>query len=342
MKAVPRSLLLLAVALALPWAAAQVGRAPQALIDAALLAAVASDDGGVSALTPGGVAVRLEIRGGVVASVAGEVLLAPDAVADVARFLAAATGYFSAIEGPIAEFLAQDFTPIAGAGPIVVGVEGFHLTLDVAAGGAPFAMAFSLAYAQAPEADFPPARHAIGPADARYVIREFSDMQCPFCARFAEGVLPMIEAALLPRGDVRFEYHHMVLGGRFANSGLAAEASECVVDANADDDRAFFRYAEAIFARQAAWSALGDPAPYFVRLVGEVGLDDAGVATCLAERVHRERVETATAAAAALGVSGTPTVYVGPYLLRDFGNLDAYLDVIGRIDALHGGDATLP
>jgi hypothetical protein len=108
-----------------------------------------------------------------------------------------------------------------------------------------------------PEQAFLPARHAIGPADARYVIREFSDLQCPFCARFAEQVFPAIEATLLARGDVRFEYHHLVLGGRFANSGLAAEATECVADANPDDATAFWTYLDALFERQQAWSALG-------------------------------------------------------------------------------------
>ena len=326
------------LALVMSWASARIGDPAQALIDAAALTSQQTEPDAVLAVTAGGNPVRLELRGGVVGSVAGTVALDDLGVADLARFLAAATGYFAAIETPIAEFLAQDFAPIAGAGPIVVGVEAFHLTLDVTGAAAPYTVAFTLAFAEVPEASFPPARHAIGPADARYVIREFSDLQCPHCARFALQVLPAIEASLLARGDVRFEYHHMVLGGRFANSGLAAEATECVADANTDDPTAFWTYLTSLFDRQGAWSTLGDPVAYFVRLAGEVGLRDQGVAECMAQRTHRTTVEVATTAANAVGVSGTPTVYVGGYALRDFGNLDAYLEVFARIDAFLAGE----
>lgn len=312
----------------------QIGRPPDALLSAAALELRSEPDASpLLARTAGGADVVLEVRGTAVARVAGEGVFDEEAIGDAARVIAAATGFFDGIEGPIVAFLAGNLAQLAGQGPFPVGVEGFRLTLDVSGDGPPYRVVWSVALPEVPEDAFPVARHALGPADARYVIREFSDLQCPFCARYTLQVFPALEATLLERGDVRFEYHHFVLGGRFANSGTASEAAECVADANPDEPRAFFRYLDALFEQQAVWSPLQDPLPFFVGLAVVTGLASDGVAACVTTGVHRQALLAATARAAALGVAGTPTVFVGPYQLRDFSRLDAYLEAMARIDA---------
>jgi len=328
------TLFVLTALLAPAWSAAQIGLPLAEMVAVAALQVEASEgEAPTLARTAAGTEVRLEERGSALARVGGEAVFDDPTIADVARVIAVATGYFEAIEQPVAGYLQQNLSTLAGAGPFTVGVEGFHLSLDVRGAAAPYRVVWSIALAEVAEQAFPPARHALGPADARYVIREFSDLQCPFCARFTEQVFPAIEQTLLARGDVRFEYHHMVLGGRFANSGLAAEATECVADANPDEPEAFWRYLDALFERQPAWSALADPAPFFAGLPLEVGLSDEGVAACLAARTHRDAVQASTARAAEIGVRGTPTVFVGPYQLGDFTRLESYLEAMARIDA---------
>ncbi|MFU8887679.1 MAG: DsbA family protein [Trueperaceae bacterium] len=331
----PTALLLALTALLAPtWAVAQIGLPLAEMVAvAALQLEDAEGDAPALARTDAGTELLLEVRGSALARVGGEAVFDEQTIADVARVIAAATGYFDAIEEPVAGFLQQNLPTLAGAGPFAVGVESFRLSLDVSGAAAPYRVVWSISLAEVPEQAFLPARHAIGPDDARYVIREFSDLQCPFCARFAEQVFPALVATLLARDDVRFEYHHLVLGGRFANSGLAAEATECVADANADDPTAFWVYLDALFERQQAWSSLPDPAPYFARLALEVGLSDEGVAACLDARTHLEAVQASTARAAEIGVGGTPTVFVGPYQLRDFSRLESYLEAMARIDA---------
>src|SRR5690606_34118914 len=111
---------------------------------------------------------------------------------------------------------------------------------------------------------FGPAAHALGPADATYVVREFTDLQCPFCARFAEQGMPVVRQ-LLERGDVRFEVHHFPLKSIHPNATVAAEASECVADearsaggAQAGED-AFWTFTDALYAQQQRWAQLPDP-----------------------------------------------------------------------------------
>jgi protein-disulfide isomerase len=328
-----RSLLLLAVALA-PMAAAQIGLPLADLVAAADLRVEPDPGDGatLAARTELGTDLILERRGAGLGRVAGEADFDAATIADVARVVAAATGYFDAIEEPVAAFLATNLPAMTGAGPLSIAVERFALALDVRGSAAPYRVVWSIALAEVPESAFPIVRHGKGPADARYVIREFSDLQCPFCARYAAQVVPALEATLLARGDVRFEYHHLVLGARFANSGRAAQATECVADANAGDPEAFWVYLDALFERQQAWAVLGDPDPYFARLPGELGLSGDGVADCLAAGTHAAAIQASTERAFALGVSGTPTVFVGPFKLADFNRLEAYLEAMALID----------
>jgi protein-disulfide isomerase len=317
-------------------AVAQVGQPVPALLEAlALTAAPDAPEGATSlvVVTEAGRTLTLTPRGSALYAVAGEAVFDADAIAEAAAVIAVATGYGDGIEGPVRGFFEQNLAALAGQGPRTIRVEAFLLDLEVRGDAAPFEVAWSLALAEVDEASFPVARHAKGPADARYVIREFSDLQCPFCARYAADMLPALEAELLARGDVRFEYHHFPLVSIHANAFRAAEASECVADANLDDADAFWTYTDALFERMQAWGALGDPDAYFANLAGQVGLSGEGVAACLAAGTHTAAVGAATDAALALGLSGTPTIFVGPYRLQDFNRVQGYLDAFGLIDA---------
>jgi protein-disulfide isomerase len=79
--------------------------------------------------------------------------------------------------------------------------------------------------------------------DAPVTIIEFSDFQCPYCARFWEQTLPSI---LSEYGDeVRFVYMHFPLAQMHPASTKEAEASEC-----AHDQGAFWEYHDLLFQNQ--------------------------------------------------------------------------------------------
>ncbi len=319
-----------------PTAFAQVGQPVPLLLESLALTPAPDaeqDAASVLVVTEAGRSLTLTPRGSALYAVAGEAVFDDEAIAEAASVIAVATGYGEGIEGPVRGFFEQNLPALAGAGPRTIRIEAFLLDLEVRGDAAPYEVAWSLALAEVDEDAFPVARHTKGPADARYVIREFSDLECPFCARYAADTLPALEAELLARGDVRFEYHHFPLVSIHANAFRAAEASECVVDANPDDAEAFWTYTDALFERMQAWSGLGDPDAYFANLAGQIGLSGEGVAACLAAGTHTAAVGAATDAALALGLSGTPTVFVGPYRLQDFNRVQGYRDAFGLIDA---------
>jgi protein-disulfide isomerase len=90
-----------------------------------------------------------------------------------------------------------------------------------------------------------------------------------------------------------------------AESVRAAEASEC-----AADQGQFARYHDLLFENQGAEDA-GFPAEE--RLLGfavELGLEPELFASCLASNRHLDKVARSTEQAIAIGVRGTPTVFV--------------------------------
>lgn len=281
-----------------------------------------------------GVQFALETRRDALSRVTGDATLDAAGRGALAELIGAATGYGESIAQPVAEFLGVRAAELAAQGEVSLGVEEFLLVLGVTGEAEPYAARFALELPQLDEVSFPLARHTMGPADAAFVVREFSDFQCPFCAQYAANTLPEIKEVLLARGDVRFEYHHLPLRSLHANAQLAAEAAECVTEAN--DPESFWTYHDALFERQAAWAGLGDAGPYFVRLAREVGLSNEGVAACLDEGRYTGAVQEATRIATQeLGLNGTPTVFVGGLRVPGgaAGLLAGYETAIARLEA---------
>ena len=300
----------------------------------------------------------LEARNNVLYEVSGQAALTDAGTQSLATLVGAATGYGESIATPLAEFLGARAGELVGQGPVKLAVQEFELTLDVsgdvsgtpemsgedASGGATSGGAmsglqatFSLALQEVPTDLFPVGTHTLGPSDARYVIREFSDFQCPFCAQYATQTLPGLKETLLSRGDVRFEYHDFPLQSIHANAVPAAEAAECVTSVNTPD--AFWTYHDALFERQQAWSDLSDPTAYFVRLAQDVGLETDGLEACIQNRTYASEVEAAYDAAVSLGLRGTPSVFVNGFRVENFNDPASYARAFSLVDAFSGEDA---
>ena len=110
-----------------------------------------------------------------------------------------------------------------------------------------------------------------GPSQAPVTIVEFSDYQCPYCAR----VEPTLQALLKRYPDqLRLVYRHLPLGFH-KNARPAAEASVC-----AESQGLFWEYHALLFQNQKALAA-DDLRDY----AQQVGLDVDAFETCLTDLV---------------------------------------------------------
>ena len=144
---------------------------------------------------------------------------------------------------------------------------------------------------------------AIGPEDAPVTIIEFSDFQCPYCARFQTETLPQI---LSNYGDrVRFVYRDFPLVSLHANALKAAEASEC-----ADDQEAYWKYHDLLFQNQ---SALDDAS--LKNYAASLGLDTAAFNQCLDSDKYMSEVQKDEQDGITAGVQGTPAFFINGVLI---------------------------
>ncbi len=142
--------------------------------------------------------------------------------------------------------------------------------------------------------DGAPARGAAAPL---VTVVVFSDLECPHCREAA----PALDHLVRSHPDsVRLVFRHLPLPFH-EHAQLAAEATE---EARAQGgDEAFWRYHDRVVTGRLAPSDL-------LRYAEELGLDGERFALALRGRVHRDRVERDLALADALGVDGTPTLFV--------------------------------
>ncbi len=136
-----------------------------------------------------------------------------------------------------------------------------------------------------------------GPRDAAVTVSVFSDFECPFCSRLLPA-LHRLEEVYSER--VRFTFHQLPLRSIHKHAQKAAEASVC-----AAEQGKFWPMHDAIFAHQKEL-AVDD----LKTRAAEVGLDQAAFDTCLDSDAASATVQADVDAAAAIGLTGTPVVFV--------------------------------
>jgi len=143
-----------------------------------------------------------------------------------------------------------------------------------------------------------------GPADAKVTVVEFSDFECPFCARAWE----IFEKEVYPQyGDkVRFVFKQMPLTQIHPFSEDAAVASMCALQQGNDQ---FWKLYNGLFAAQNEITKENLPAKV-EEIATAAGLDVPKLKDCLASRKSIDAVRADQQEAAAVGVNSTPTFFV--------------------------------
>lgn len=172
--------------------------------------------------------------------------------------------------------------------------------------------------------------HVLGNNNAQITLIEYSDFECPFCARFH----PTMQQIMKDYGDdVRWVYRHYPLSFH-PNAQKAAEASECAVKLGGKD--MFWKFGDRLIEEN---NTLGGrlTADTIYEVAKELGLNETSFKTCVDSGEFADKVAEQMAAASASGISGTPgTVVVtkdgeydfiaGAYPLEDVkATIDQYL-----------------
>jgi len=147
-----------------------------------------------------------------------------------------------------------------------------------------------------------------GDPNAPITMIEFSDFQCPFCARFFTETLPLIQKNYIDTGKVKFVYRDFPIPSIHQNAIPAAIASEC-----ADEQGMFWEYHDKIFENQILWQDLDNQnvVRTFEQFAEELNLDTDTFNTCLESAKYLEEVQNDLDDGVSYGVSGTPGFFIG-------------------------------
>ncbi len=153
-----------------------------------------------------------------------------------------------------------------------------------------------------------------GPADALVTMVEWSDFQCPFCSK----VVPTVDQLFKENpGKIRVVFRHYPLPFH-QNAHIAAEAAEA-----AREQGKFWEMHDKMFANQQALTR-----PDLEKYAQEFGLDMTKFKGALDSGKFKKHVDDDMAAGSAIGVSGTPNVFVNGRLLAGAYPYDEFKKIV--------------
>lgn len=169
-----------------------------------------------------------------------------------------------------------------------------------------------------------------GPEGAAVVIREYSDFQCPFCARHALQTLPQLIERYAANPNVRYEFHPFSFLG--AESVDAAMAALCAADQNK-----FWPYHDTLFANQRGENIGAFNRTSLRQIAQAVGLDMGQFDRCFDSGVKRRDVNDFLIEGRQRGVQSTPTFFINDQQILGAQPVEQFIAVIEQELAAVGG-----
>ncbi|MBI4895146.1 MAG: thioredoxin domain-containing protein [Candidatus Aenigmarchaeota archaeon] len=147
-----------------------------------------------------------------------------------------------------------------------------------------------------------------GNSSATVTVVEFSDFQCPFCARFYKTTEQEIKEKYIIPEKIKFVYKQFPLDIH-SNAQKAAEASECAKDLGGEE--AFWKIHDKMFENNEFLSISN-----LKKFASELNLNTTNFDSCLDSGAMADRVAADLKEGKKLGVSGTPAFFVSGKLIE--------------------------
>jgi len=148
----------------------------------------------------------------------------------------------------------------------------------------------------------------IGNSNAPITIIEFSDFQCPFCAKFHIQTLPKIMDEYIKEGKVKLVFRDFPIQSIHSNALLASVAAEC-----ANEQGKFKEMHDKLFDNQNQWNKQEtiDALSLFKQYALEMQLDSKTFESCLDNGKYIDEIRKDLKDGQNYGVSGTPGFFIG-------------------------------
>ena len=143
----------------------------------------------------------------------------------------------------------------------------------------------------------------LGNENAPIAIVEFTDYQCPYCARHATQTFPQIEGNFVKAGKVKYYLRDMPLTAIHQNANNAAIAARC-----AGEQGKYWEMHTLLFSKVLDWESLSADAikAKFEEYSTNLGLSVTSFSSCYESSKFAGNIATDTQQAKSYGITGTP------------------------------------
>ncbi len=149
----------------------------------------------------------------------------------------------------------------------------------------------------------------VGDSNAKVIVLEISDFQCPYCKSFHDSTYKLLRAAYIDNGKTRMAYVNLPLRSH-QNSWPAAEAAMC-----ASAQGKFWAMHDSLFDAQERWAVIAKPDTMFARFAGTLQLDTKQFGSCQSTHATRPLIASDAERSSTAGINGTPAFIIGDSLL---------------------------
>ena len=140
------------------------------------------------------------------------------------------------------------------------------------------------------------------------VLEEYGDYQCPPCGQ----LYPELKEIEKEYGNqVQIVFHHFPLMKIHKNALMAAHAAEAARNQNK-----FWEMHDRLYRNQKEWSEVDDPRPVFIDYAKQLGLKIDQFTSDLVSNMIDQRISADIQRGSAVGVTGTPTVFLDSRLVN--------------------------
>lgn len=165
----------------------------------------------------------------------------------------------------------------------------------------------SVAEAQTPKIVIDPVTeqdHILGNPQAKIVMVEYSDLECPYCKLYHKTMLKIMDE-YGKDGTVAWVYRHFPLDSLHTKARNEAEASECASELGGN--QAFWDFINNVYGTTPSNNGL-DPTK-LPEIAVKIGLNKDAFVACLASGKYKDKVEAQFQSGLRAGITGTPSTF---------------------------------
>ncbi len=171
----------------------------------------------------------------------------------------------------------------------------------------------------------------LGDITAPARIDVFEDFQCPACAQYSADIEPLVLEKLVATGKAYYVFNNYP----FLDSNSAAKESRGAANASlcANEQGKFWEYHDVLFANWNGENQGAFSAGNLVEFAKGLELDLKDFQACVDEDRYAADVQASFENGNAMGVSGTPSVFVNGVMITP-GYIPSYEDIAAAVEAV--------